>query len=263
MKVAELWIYPIKGIGGQKLENAFATESGFLNDRRFMLIDENNKFISQRSHPTLACLEASILDEKLIVQDKVDSNKIINIDPEILQNHVIDASVWKSKVESQTFQNEVNQWFSNYLNDNVRLVKQKSFACRTRSLPFKPNKIGLSYADGYPYLVLSKASVADLAERMQEPVDLRQFRANIIVDDCQAYEEDLLKSFSIHEAGFKMVKPCKRCPVININQDTGESHQNVVKAVSKYRRQENSIIFGMNAANVKEGIVKVNEELKF
>jgi uncharacterized protein YcbX len=161
------------------------------------------------------------------------------------------------------FKNEVNQWFSDYLSDEVKLVKQISFGNRSRSLNFKPNKIGLSYADGYPYLVLSKASVNDLSEKMGESVDIRQFRANIIIDDCFAFDEDELKKFKIGEIDFRMVKPCKRCPVININQDTGESNQQVVKAISTYRKSQNSIIFGMNAANIEEGTINVGDELFF
>lgn len=263
MKISELWVYPIKGMGGQSVSSAYALESGFKRDRRYMLIDLNNKFISQRTHPKLAQLSVSYEGQFLKVQHKFKPEISIDIPLSALNkdNNYL-ASVWKSKVNSFAFEDSINKWFSHFLDDSVKLVQQASLGNRSRSLNFKPRKISLSYADGYPFLVLSKASVSDLSDRMQESIDIRQFRANIILEDCKAYEEDEIKNFSLGEAQFKMVKPCKRCQVIDIHQDTGESHQKVGKALGKYRRELNAIIFGMNAANLKEGTVNIGDVLK-
>ena len=262
MKVAEIWVYPIKGLGGQKVESAFATESGFKNDRRFMLVDKNNKFISQRSHSMMARLEASWDVDLLSVRDKQDSSISFSFSVNDLDHdNEFVTKVWKSKVESVGFHKSVNDWFSEFLGDEVKLVGQKEFGNRTRSIPFKKENIGMSFADGYPYLVLSMASVQDLSRRIDTAVDFRQFRANIIIEDCGAYQEDNLQSFNFAKSSFKMVKPCKRCPVININQDTGKTLTNLTKELVKYRRSGNSVIFGMNAANMKEGVVNVGDVL--
>jgi uncharacterized protein YcbX len=260
MKVASLWIYPIKGAGGIEVESAHALESGFKYDRRLMLIDKNNKFISQRTHPKLATLSTSINESTLKVTSKEEKNNHLEFNVlEINKSSSEEVSVWKSKVQSHVFESKVNEWFSTFLKDDIRLVKQVELGNRSRWV--KGKKIGMSYADGYPFLVLSKESVNDLSKRMNENVDLRQFRANIILDDCEAYYEDTVGKFSSKEAVFKMIKPCKRCPVIDIHQDTGESRQKVVKSLNEYRRELNSVIFGMNAALVKEGVINVGEKL--
>lgn len=262
MKVSEIWVYPIKGLGGQKVESAFASESGFKNDRRFMLVDTNNRFISQRSHSKMARLAVKLTEGYIHVTDKIDSSVSFRFSVNDLENNSeFITIVWKSKVESIGFHKYINDWFSNFLGDQVKLVGQKEIGTRKRSIPFKTDKIGMSFADGYPYLVLSKASVRDLSSRVDTTVDYRQFRANIIIEDSAAYEEDMLSAFSLSNSSFKMVKPCKRCPVININQDTGETSINLTKEIVKYRRSGNAVIFGMNAANMKEGIVNVGDVL--
>lgn len=261
MKIASLWIYPIKGLGGIEVTSAIAKESGFQNDRRLMLVDKNNKFISQRSHPKLATLSTSIHENTLHLTNKANKDNQLTFNIlETDNSSIVEARVWKSIVPSYVFNKEVNSWFSSYLDDDIRLVKQVDFSNRMRWV--KGKKIGMSYADGYPYLVLSMESVQDLSAKMGEEVDFRQFRANIIVNDCHAYEEDKLNRFQTENCTFKMVKPCKRCQVIDINQDTGVSHQKVVKALNSYRREGNSIIFGMNAAIVKEGVINIDETIK-
>ena len=256
MKVSAIWVYPIKGLGGCEVDFAFADESGLENDRRLMLVDKNNTFISQRTHPRLATLATTLNGNLLKVSSKADKLNALEINiNSTIHSDVIIASVWKSRVESLAFDKNINDWFSNYLNDEVKLVKQSNFGNRHRWVNGK--KIGMAYADGYPFLVLSKESVQDLSERMNEEIDYRQFRANIIVEDCAAFDEDKLEKFTISDASFKMVKPCKRCSVIDIHQDTGEFHQKVVKTLQTYRREKNSIIFGMNAAIVNLSLIHI------
>jgi len=236
MTVSEIWEYPIKGLGGQKVSSAKALESGFQHDRRFMLVDRENKFISQRTHSSLAKLSVKIDANTVEIYDKVNGRIGFKFDINAVdQNSNLISKVWSSKVEANPFIVEVNNWFSEFLNDDVKLVVQKEFGNRNRSIPFIKQKIQMSFADGYPYLVLSLAL---------------------------PYQEDDLKSFSITDAKFRMVKPCKRCPVINIHQDTGEKTVNVTKELLTYRKVLNSVIFGMNAANLKEGIVNVGDELQ-
>ena len=130
---------------------------------------------------------------------------------------------------------------------------------RHRKLDVTPFESDLSYADGYPFLVLSKASVRYISEQIGEPIDIRQFRANLILDDCEAYAEDQLKQFNIGEVSFNMVKGCKRCQVIGINQDTGKSSKQPTSYLAKTRKVGNHIIFGMNAALISPGTIHVGD----
>ncbi len=261
MKVAEIWRYPIKGLGGYQSQQAKVLESGLEHDRRFMLIDKNGKFISQRSHKSMAKLAVEqTIDGLKVTQKDTPHNQLLINDINDITSNLTSAKVWNSTVEAHVLKKEINEWFSTFLNDNVRLVKQATFANRKRWINGK--KVGISFADGYPILFLSKSSVKDLSLRMGQEVDLRQFRANIIIEDCAPYQEDELSTFQIRTTSFKMVKPCKRCPVIDIHQDTGESHQKVVKALLQYRKSGNAVIFGMNAAIKQEGIIKLHDTLK-
>lgn len=261
MYLSEIWVYPIKSLGGISIKESSTLQSGLALDRRWMLIDKNDKFISQRTDSKLAELGVSIHKDHLSVYHKSNPEYNINIPFEFQIAGSTIASIWKAKVDSLIYPEPINKWFSEFLGFPARLIYMNMDNQRNRTIPFAPNIIELSYADGYPYLLLSKESVEQLNSEIDEHIDIRQFRANLIVEECKAFDEDLLDKFILGETEFRMVKPCKRCQVIGINQDTGVKSKQPTKHLSGTRRDGNGIIFGMNAALIQGSHIKIGDKI--
>ena len=261
MILSEIWIYPIKSLGGISISSSKTLTSGLELDRRFMLIDEADSFITQRQNPQLATLGVQLKDGFLHVFAKQNPDYSIDIPLEIpRENHTI-SSIWKSRVNSFVAPKELNDWFSDYLSQKIRIVSMDIENMRRRTLNVAPYKTDMSFADGYPYLALSKESVHQLNSEITEEIDIRQFRANLIFEQGKAFQEDNMKKFSIGTSSFRMVKPCVRCQVITINQDTGSKSKEPLAHLSKTRNKGNGVIFGMNAALLSEGVINVGDNI--
>lgn len=265
MKLSEIWVYPIKSLGGISLKTSKAFPSGLEMDRRYMLVSPENKFMTQRQLPSMAELGTEFTGSGISVFEKSNPSNKIEIPHNFNSNSSITATIWGTEVDSFVAPELYNEWFSHYFGKDIRLVRMNSKVMRNRDLSVKPFKTDMSYADGYPYLVLSKASVQQLNNELElqgiQPVDMRQFRANLIVDECKPFEEDELTSFMVGDCHFNMVKPCARCPVITINQDTGVSTKQPLNHLAKTRNVGNKVIFGMNAALVSGSTINKGDKI--
>lgn len=265
MRLSEIWVYPIKSLGGVSLASSRVLESGLELDRRFMLVNEDNEFMTQRQMPTMATLGTRIKDTSISVFEKSNPSNEIQIPYRFDSEQSVKASIWEARVDSMVASQSYNEWFSDYFRKSVRLVRMNHEEMRSRKLSVAPYKTDMSYADGYPFLVLSKASVAQLNAELEElgesAVNIRQFRANLIVDQCEAFEEDKLNSFTVGDCYFNMVKPCARCQVITVDQDTGLSSKQPLKHLAKTRNSGNKVIFGMNAAFVSGSTITAGDEI--
>lgn len=261
MHLAEIIVYPVKSLGGVSLKESTVLQSGLEFDRRWVLVNENYVFVSQRNLPKMATLAVNINTDSIYVHEKNNEQNGINIPIDPISNNPINVTVWDDEIESFAYKSEINDWFKNYLGQKLILVKMNPDKMRQRSLTVEPFQSKMSYADGYPFLVLSKASVQQISDEIGESIDIRQFRPNLILDDCLPFEEDEMKQFSIGEVKFNMVKPCKRCKMIGINQDSGASSNQPILYLSKTRKEGNHIIFGMNAALRSSGTIHVGDKI--
>lgn len=258
MKISQLIIYPIKGLGGIELASANALERGFENDRRFMLVDPNGRFLSQRVNPQMALFGCSIDGNKLKVNYKDES---INLNIDQQEGAVLNTTVWKHSVDAIEVGKDAHEWFSDMLGLDCKLVKMNKETKRKKSLTKAPRTTQLSFADGYPYLALGTASLAELNEKLETPVTMDRFRANIIIDTEVGHQEEEVDKFTLSDVKFRMIKPCARCQVITIDQKNASTSKEPLKTLATYRKKANKIYFGMNAVCLEEGIVNVGDEL--
>lgn len=256
--IENLIVYPIKSFAGIEVESQKALESGFEWDRRWMLIDENNRFISQREHSILALFKVEIDKDKLKISYK-NSSLMFDKNQEIGSG--LKVEIWKDIVNSFEVSLEANTYFSNLLNQKVKLVKSDVEGQRLKRLDEIPFKTDLNLADGYPYLILGTESIRNLNARIKNPIDYRRFRPNILIRTTSAHEEDNWKNLKIGQVNFNMIKPCVRCNVIGIDQDKGLHYKEPTLELSKYRKENNSIIFGMNAIVINKNIINLNDEV--
>lgn len=259
MIVEQLNIYPIKGLGGIKLESAKALERGFENDRRFMLVDLEGNFLSQRGLPEMALFSQKIIGDQLQIQYNQEN---INLSLSQKDGNTMDTIVWGDPVENAIqVGKEANEWFSDQLGQACVLLKMNEATIRSKGLSKEPNNTQVSFADGYPYLVLGTASLAHLNTKLEEQIKMDRFRANIIVRTNIAHEEDELDQCNINGLKFRMIKPCARCQVTTINQQNASISKEPLKTLASYRKKNNKVNFGMNMVCLDEGMIKVGDQL--
>lgn len=258
LTVSGLFIYPIKSLGGLSLPAATLTDRGFRYDRRWMLIDENNRFLSQREVPAMAFLDAIIQEEYLLVTDKRTAD-LIMIPYEPLTSETTMVSVWGDNCLAQRVSDEADAWFSHHLDMSCRLVYMPDSTQRTVDEEYAHNREITSFSDGYPLLIIGQASLDDLNGRLASPVPMNRFRPNIVFTGGLPFQEDDMKQFSIGDIRFFGVKPCARCVITTIDQETGIKAKEPLKTLSTYRAKNQKIYFGQNLLFNGSGTVNVGD----
>jgi uncharacterized protein YcbX len=248
--LSEIIIYPIKSLGGIALEEAVVEEKGLQYDRRWMLIDENNKFLSQREFPKMATFKVALAADGLKVS--TGKNESVFVPFEGIHDE-LKVSVWTSKLKAGVCETTVNEWFSDTLQMNCRLVRMNENSERLVSPYYAVRKFQdtVSFADGYPVLLIGESSLDDLNSKLENPVSMNRFRPNLVVKNAAAFAEDKWKKIRIGESIFHLVKPCARCVMTTINQETGISDgKEPLKTLAAYRlvkrAGKSKINFGQN-----------------
>ena len=263
MKVDKLTIYPIKGVGGYSPKSAITLSRGFENDRRWMLVDNKGKFISQREYPHLAQWKAQIKESNLLVstyEDPAQFHIIENAQPSGQPN--VEVTIWKDKLLACLVHLEADKLMSDLLKIECRLVYMNQETHRQIEPGYGKENTEVSFADGYPYLIATTASIYNLSKLHGSPIDINRFRPNIVIDNEIAWEEDGWENLIIGENHFELPKPCARCQVPGINQSTGVVDNTIIKSLAAHRRKGNKTLFGMNGCLIGDpGVIKVGDEV--
>lgn len=259
--VEQIIVYPIKSLSGVGMNRLMAREEGFAYDRRMMLVDDDCRFMSQRENARMALFQCQFGKDSLIVSYENDQLHI-PLKKDYSSQLLRKVSVWSSNLKASIISKEVDAWFSDRLGKSVSLVRLSKDHKRYKRFYKKPFKTSVSFADGYPYLVLSKESMILLNEKLDKSLDINRFRANIIISGDEPHAEDSWSEYKIASAHFRNIKPCARCVVTTIDQETGEKSSEPLKTLSAYRRKGNKIYFGINAICLKEGEISLGQEIK-
>ncbi len=259
-RVSELYIYPVKSLGGSPVLSARVTSRGFEHDRRWMLVDHENKFISQRENSSLALLQVRIEDNGLVIQHKQSSCSLhISFQPKT--NEAITVEIWDDRCMAQLVSEEADQWFSKQLSLDCRLVYMPDSTRRMVDPKYAFNNEITSFSDAYPFLLIGQSSLEDLNARMPVSLSMDRFRPNIVFTGGQAFEEDEFEKITINQINFTVAKPCARCPIPTIDQATGIKDKEPLLTLSKYRSLNNKVYFGQNLVHEGEGLINVNDLL--
>lgn len=263
MFLSEINIYPVKSLGGIGLQDSQVEERGLQFDRRLMLVDEKNEFLTQREYPKMATILLKIAEDGLIASNS--GNEIsIPFEPDSDEKAMV--KIWNSRVKAIIYGDEINEWFSRLLKTNCRLVSMPEDTKRKVNPFYAVRKFKdiVSFADGYPFLLIGENSLADLNEKLEKPLPMNRFRPNLVIKDSEAFAEDSWKKIKIGNTIFHVVKPCARCVMTTIEQSTGEKNgQEPLKTLAKYRNQNGKVLFGQNliAENAGE-ILKVGDRVE-
>ena len=271
--VADLFIYPVKSCAGIRVTSADLWETGLYLDRLWMLVTDDGRFISQRTVPRLALVSTALRFESL----QLRAPGMLRLDIPIggfdySPEHRIEVEVWGERVAAFPENELVNTWFSRFLDMPVRLVRIDPDYRRVCDRAWtREHEAITQFADGYPLLVISKASLDDLNRRLQgagkPAVPIERFRPNVVIDGVDAYAEDHLATLAAPGYEFRMVKPCARCGIPCVDQQTADVGTEPLDTLAGYRRDQrlDGATFGMNAIVVRgadEAVVRVGDELE-
>ncbi|MCU7835328.1 MAG: MOSC domain-containing protein [gamma proteobacterium symbiont of Taylorina sp.] len=246
--VSELWIYPIKSLGGILQDKVQLEKRGFQYDRRWMLVDDNNHFMSQRKISKMALISVALADFGLAVRAPDMPALIIPYpDPQIELLEEVKVTCWNDQIIAHHINTAIDNWFSEFLGIDCQLVYMPESTLRAVDIDFAKNNEITSFSDGYPNLIVSEASLEDLNSRVDIHLTINRFRPNIVISGCEPYAEDTLGHFKINNIDFFAVKPCSRCIVTTINPETAEKEsQEPLKTLATYRKKNNKVMFGQN-----------------
>jgi uncharacterized protein YcbX len=258
--LTELIFYPIKSCAGIALREATMTAAGLMSehiyDREWMVVDSRGKFLTQREHPEMALITPQIKADVLELRAPGMMRLQIPLGlPDPGNAPALDAQVWGDTVKAYDCDDTTAAWFSNALGVPCRLVRFHPDAKRVASSKWTNGiEAPTLFSDGYPMLVISEASLADLNEKLtaygREALPMNRFRPNIVIGGTGAFDEDYAESIRIGAAVLKPVKPCPRCPIPSIDQATGQIGADPLDILQSYRadpRVDGAVTFGMNA----------------
>lgn len=264
LHLASIHIHPIKSLGGFAVQQARLTDRGLEHDRRWMLVDEQGVFVSQREVPAMACLRTAPLGMGFRVTDRRDG-ATLDLPWTITAQDSVMSNVWSDRVRTLAGDAVWSKWFSERLGRPVSLVFMPDATKRRTDGRYAKGLTSLS--DGFPYLVVSQTSLDELNMRgaswAQEngtiwaPITMDRFRPNLVIDGGAAFQEDHWQSITIGAARFQLVKPCARCVIITTDQNSGVRGKEPLRILATFRSKGNKVLFGMNAVGEEQGMVEV------
>jgi uncharacterized protein YcbX len=255
--VSELNIYPLKSARGISLSEGPVTDRGFALDRCWMLVDSNNRFLSQRQLPKLSLVEVDVKDDSLFMQ--APDLPALTVSLHYKHGKKARVNIWDDYCDAQLVSSEANDWFSRFLDLNCHLVYMPDESCRPVNPKYSVNDFSVSFADGYPFLLISQASLDGLNRRLPESLPMNRFRPNIVVTGCKPYAEDQWKQIQIGQVAFRVVKPCSQCKITTVDQQTGARGKEPLKTLATYRMKDGKVYFGQNLIHENLGRVKLNQ----
>jgi uncharacterized protein YcbX len=262
MKISELFIYPVKSLAGIMVDSAKVERRGLEFDRRWMLIDATNKFLTQREFPKMALMRTSV--DRDGVRFEFDGREFsVPALPDSVRIETVE--IWNSRVAASIYDEQVNRWFSDSLGAEIRLAAMPETTRRAVNPDFAVRGDDhVSFADGYPVLIIGQGSLDDLNSRLENPVPMNRFRPNFVVEGAAAFAEDGWKKIRVGETIFDVVKPCARCVVTTIDQAKGDkTGVEPLKTLASYRTVGGGIMFGQNLiAESEGGVIRVGDEVE-
>lgn len=265
-RVTGLWIYPVKSCRGISMNEMQIGATGPINDRRWMIVDEENNFLTLRTVSKLAEIKTALQGPFLHLY--TGTNKIL-IDTTKECEQVENVTVWGDSFQAGVESHDINEALSDFLSKTVKLVRYQKESFRDIKAAATDVVKETMFADGRPALLTNENSLRDLNQKLRaqghEVSMMERFRSNIIVDGLEAYAEDKIVEVQIGEAVFTNPKLCARCPVVTQDVDTGRVvSKETLKVLSEYRKvgPKNGVMFGLNLTPSKLGKIRLGDSVQ-
>jgi uncharacterized protein YcbX len=247
IRVSGLFIYPIKSCRGVEVDLATVGTTGFELDRRWMVIGDDGRFLSQREHHRLALVRVQLDEDRLRLEAHGLPSLEVGLEGEV--GPASRVQVWDDECAAVAEGEDAARWFSRHLGCSARLVRMASDDARP-------------LGSGFPFLLLSTASLDGLNRRLSLPVPMDRFRPNIVIDGCEPHAEDGWHRVRIGEVSFRFAKPCARCVVTTVDQTTGERGREPLRTLSTYRTVDGQVLFGQNLVHEGRGVIRLGDRVE-
>jgi uncharacterized protein YcbX len=260
MRVAGLFVYPLKSARGLPLETALLDAFGIAGDRRWCVLGETGKVITQRDAPLLATLAARGTPDGLEIRG--EEGPCLEVRFPVEGSETCSVDVWRDRTAGTAAGSEADEWLSDYLGRSSRLLYMPSTTCRQVNQDFGRPGDRVSFADGYPLLLTTEASLQDLNRRLESPVPMDRFRPNVVIDGTVPFAEDGWNRIRIGDTEFRVVKPCARCVVTTTDQRTGQRGAEPLRELARFRTRGGKVLFGQNLIHDGKGPIRVGDPVE-
>lgn len=253
--LSQLYCYPVKSLAGLSLSQSAVEPFGLQYDRRWMIVEtQSGDFMSQRRYPQMTLIQVEQHQQYILLRDWEERTLQVETPFGDQQREVI---VWGDHCQAWDAGDEAADWLSKLLQYDCRLVYFPDDGLRQVDPVYAQANDKTAFSDGFPLLLISQDSLDDLNRRMDEPVGMMRFRPNIVVSGCGAFAEDRWKRIRIGDITMRVVKPCSRCSIPNVNPITGKREKEPMSTLNQYRRQDGKIFFGQNVIADQMGEIAV------
>lgn len=245
-EITQLITYPIKSCAGISHDEITIDTMGLCGDRQWMLVDQEGVFLSQRKHPEMALIQPALTASTLELSAPGMNRLLVNLSP---SSHGIQVTVWNDTFDANLLSTAADQWFSEFLGFTVHLVHYAADSFRQIDLNYSQPGQTVAFADGFPVLVVHQASLDQLNETLSQAVEMSRFRPNIVLrTSAVAWSELNWQKLTSGSLQLNLTKPCSRCIMTGIDQQTGrQTGTEVLKTLKQKFSHQDKAIFGINA----------------
>ncbi len=257
--LSTLSIYPLKSGKAIQLDASDVAEMGLAFDRRFVITDMQGQFVTGRTQPKISLIQVELASQGVILS--APNMSPIALKYGELSNDYSEIKVWDSQIQGQHCTAEINQWLSEYLAIDCRLF----YFGEKSSRKVKHFDKAVGFADGYPILLISQASLDELNRITHSHIDMTQFRTNLVVTGCEPFAEDSWKRIKIGDAEFELVKPCERCVFTTLKPGSTEydAEREPLKTLSLFRKDSaGRIDFGQNLVSHNNANIQLGDKVE-
>jgi uncharacterized protein len=260
MRISALYYYPVKSCGGVAATSTETDLRGMKHDRRWLIIGEDGVARTQRQIPRLALIQPLVMDNGDLELSVSGYDRLLA--PVLHDGEKRKAKVWSDNCRTIDQGDEAAEWLSTFIGENLRLVRMADdFTRRIDGRYARSKNDQVSFADGYPFLIIGQPSLDELNSRLDTPLPMNRFRPNIVVSNCEPFAEDDWKTVSVSNMLLDIVKPCARCEMTTIEQTTAERGKEPLRTLATYRNDRGRILFGQNMIPRSTGQITVGDTL--
>lgn len=262
-RLSRIYVYPVKSCGGIPLESVTLDGRGPRHDRRWMLVDGTGRFFSQRRLPRMALISVSVASENLLLDAPGMQTLTLPLEPSSNElGDLLTVRIFGDETQGAAVDAEADRWFGEFLGVDCRLVYMPDSVTRPVDPRYARRDDHVGFADGFPLLMFSEASLMDLNSRLRVPVNEDRFRPNLVISGAEAFAEDGWRRLRIGELEFRVAKPCARCAITTVDQATAERGEEPLRTLTGYRRTADKVLFGQNLAHDWPGEIQAGERVE-
>lgn len=255
-----LFVYPVKSLAGIEVSSWQVNAKGLLHDRKWMLIDRDQQFLSQRKIPKMALIKTELTAQQLILSTACSGSVSLPINPS--DGACITSYIWNDVCVAKSTSSEVSQWLSDFLGIQCQLVYQADAVFRPVDKRYAKHSDHINFADGFPFLIVSEPSLHALNQELERALEIQRFRPNLVVAQCAPYAEDSWRKISINQINFRLPKPCSRCVIPAIDPATASIGKEPLRTLNRLRKWNNRVYFGQNALHDNTGTLAVGNTVR-